>query len=391
MCKTDGVMRVSIIISTFLGGAVPVVIIATYFWVFSTGGSGLSSRPEDWSAFGAVLAGAFTLLSAISTTLALVFVSVQTGLARKTAARQIESLTLEQYISHRKVFSERLEAVERHFEGRISFLALDELYGRVFPKNNPVHFEARVDASNDNSSRLAHLIKVYEALYDTAVDIRDGKTGQVHKFVHRFLSFQDALGIIVKEVEHIGVVRHRKFDKALNIFSLMESLKRAEYVLNSYLFYSANKTVGRFRTLNVGELVFWVMYELIHEGGKRITVELGYEGVTDILRGDKSRVDRFGKFLIMYKICIEGGKKVSRVSGGVSVSYMYGEALDCLRRILSNLSLLKEGVLNSWGPWRVDFEKYVKLGLDRDVAHNGEDEAESRRVKFEKILGSLKM
>lgn len=73
------------------------------------------------------------------------------------------------------------------------------------------------------------------------------------------------------------------------------------------------------------------------------------------------------------------------------MSYIYGEALDCLRRILSNLSLLKEGVLNSWGPWRVDFEKYVKLGLDRDVAHNGEDEAESRRVKFEKILGSLKM
>ncbi|HCL4364109.1 TPA: hypothetical protein ACNFRY_003492 [Pseudomonas aeruginosa] len=384
-------MRFSIIILMLFGGAVPVVIITTYFWVFSNGGSGLSSRPEDWSAFGAVLAGAFTLLSAISTTLALVFVSVQTGLARKTAARQIESLTLEQYISHRKVFSERLEAVERHFEGRISFLALDELYGRVFPKNNPVHFEARVDTSNDNSGRLAHLIKVYEALYDAAVDIREGKTGQVHKFLQRFLSFQDALGIIVKEVEPIGVVRHRKFDKALNIFSLMESLKRAEYVLNSYLFYSANKTVGRFRALDVGELVFWVMYELMHEGGKAIIVELGDEGATDRFRGHRFRVDRFRKFLIMYKICIEGGKKVSGGSGGVSASYIYGEALDCLRRILSTWSLLKEGVLDLWGPWLVDFEKYVKLGLDRDVAHNGEDEAESRRVKFEKILGSLKM
>lgn len=58
---------------------------------------------------------------------------------------------------------------------------------------------------------------------------------------------------------------------------------------------------------------------------------------------------------------------------------------------MSTWSLLKEGVLDLWGPWLVDFEKYVKLGLDRDVAHNGEDEAESRRVKFEKILGSLKM
>ncbi|MGV8248375.1 hypothetical protein, partial [Pseudomonas aeruginosa] len=64
--------------------------------------------------------------------------------------------------------------------------------------------------------------------YDASVDIRECKTGQVHKFLQRCLSFQDALGIIVKEVEPIGGVRHRKFDKALNIFSVMESVKRAE-------------------------------------------------------------------------------------------------------------------------------------------------------------------
>ncbi|HHM8126778.1 TPA: hypothetical protein ACRMWJ_005533 [Pseudomonas aeruginosa] len=380
MCKTDGLRCVSIVL-TLLGIAVPITITAAYFWAFSNSGAGLSSRPEDWSAFGAVLAGAFTFLSAISTTLALVFVSAQTGLARATAARQIESLTLGQYISHRSVFSERLETLERHFKGGISFLALDELYGRVFSKNSPVHFEARVNISNTESGQLAHLVNLYEALHDSVMGIQRGEIGLVYKFVQRFLRFQDSLGIIVKDAEGIGQVQHRKYDKALNVFSLMDSLKRAEYVLNSYLFYSANKTVGRFRKLNVDELPFWVMYGLAHARGVVITVHLG----------SNESSTRFKQFLSLYKMCIEGGRETSVGTVGVREVYTYREALAYLKYMLSNRSRVNSEVLDDWDGFRRNLKEKLKPGLERDMERNGEYGALYRRAEFEKILGKLKL
>ncbi|HED8920769.1 TPA: hypothetical protein R6G41_005686 [Pseudomonas aeruginosa] len=99
------------------GFIIPVVILTVYAGKYSNWWSWewlgrISLNPNDWSAFGALLAGVFSLLGAAATTSTLLLVVYQYKLSR-------ESMVLNQYISHRDVFIGRLKALESNFDGKI--------------------------------------------------------------------------------------------------------------------------------------------------------------------------------------------------------------------------------------------------------------------------------
>jgi hypothetical protein len=91
--------------------------------IFITYGVSLGPRSHDhtaWSSFGSMLAGVFTLFGTTATIATLLFLNAQFKEQQKVTAKQIEALTFEQYVNHRKLFFERLNEIEENLEKKMA-------------------------------------------------------------------------------------------------------------------------------------------------------------------------------------------------------------------------------------------------------------------------------
>ncbi|HBO5323610.1 TPA: hypothetical protein ACU9ZY_002423 [Pseudomonas aeruginosa] len=363
-----------------MGLLVPLVILGAYFWAFK--GKSISYNSDDWSAFGAILAGAFTLLGSIATALALFFVSQQLELARSVASRQMESMTLDQYIGHRKVFGERLETLQKHFEGSIRFISHDELYGQIFSRNTPVHVELVVPSDDGGKGRIAHLVKLYEELHDSALEIVSGKVELAHRFVIKLLRFQKLLGYKVLNVEGYGTVRYSGSDRQVNLFSLMASINRAESVLNSYLFFSGNKQKSLFRidSFIMRDLAFLVIQA--YRNGK---VSQDWSVCMDAEK-------KLERLLDLYGFCIEVGCRVSSEENKLVVLDYYDEVLNYLRGLLSKPLTVKTKLDDSLSYSKLieELEERAWVGFARERDRGDQEMANKRKEKLKGLFKNLR-
>ncbi|EPW8916967.1 hypothetical protein ACWQV1_002272 [Pseudomonas aeruginosa] len=360
---------------SIVGLVVPLGILGAYFWAFK--GQSISYNSDDWSAFGAILAGAFTLLGSIATALALIFVGQQVELTRIVANRQMESMTLDQYIGHRKVFGERLETLQKYYKGSILFASHDEVYGQIFSRNTPVHVELVVPSEDGGNGRLAYLLKHYKELHDFAMDIAAGRTDLAHRFIIKLLRFQKLLGYKVLNVEGYGTVRYEGADCQVNLFSLMDSINRAEGVLNSYLFFSGNKQIRSFKinSLIMEDLAFWVI-----QGYRKGEFSQGW-----YVRMDAEK--KLERLLDLYRFCIEAGRRLSSEGNRLVVPYYYDEALKHLRGLLSKPLKVKSKLDNPlrYSDLIEELEEHARVGFARERDSRGAEGAEMANKRKEEL------
>lgn len=110
----------------------------------------ISYDPQDWSVFGSVLGGAFTLVGGLATLFTLLFLYDQQRKNAEVLQKQLSSLTFEQYIQHLSHFKTFMESVGKR--NRIVFSDLDRLYQVVFPGNRPAMCTFEIDYQSDRRS-----------------------------------------------------------------------------------------------------------------------------------------------------------------------------------------------------------------------------------------------
>lgn len=215
--------------------AVSVLFSIAVFWTYGVRFGPISSMRDDWSAFGSLLSGVFALLSAVATvsTLILLFVQLQ---------KQQESVIFEQYITHRKLFFERLDELEKTLN--ITFKDRDQFYQCIFPRNRPgVCFtHEAVQPVSTRAKDISDCCSLYtrigvmlsgslsgQAVIDLLMDI-DRIRGKLH-----FLSTEE------KYLD--GEVFFHDIRLRVSILAIESVLRDIETVLNSILFFSGNKSV----------------------------------------------------------------------------------------------------------------------------------------------------
>lgn len=220
-------------------------------------GPNISHKPEAWSSFGSLLSGVFTLFGAAATIATLIFLGRQFKEQQEITRKQIESLTFEQYLSHRGLFFTRLAEIEKLFFGYIRFANPDKLYGIFFPRNNPTFCELKVgvDCSSvefksisKSFERLPELfagsLKKYEVL-----DIV-GRVGGISHSLQIEYFYEPDDGDVMFSGEHTG----------LNIYSLDVGVLRLYEVYNNLLFFSGCSAVQPIEWLNCDEEIrFWFL------------------------------------------------------------------------------------------------------------------------------------
>jgi hypothetical protein len=99
----------------------------------------ISDQDGPWSSFGSLLSGVFTLIGAVATVGTLLFLGKQNKEMQKVTQAQLDSLTFERYINHRKLFSDHLNELVDVHKGAFKFRDPSHLYNSIFTDNSPHH------------------------------------------------------------------------------------------------------------------------------------------------------------------------------------------------------------------------------------------------------------
>lgn len=215
-----------------MGVATPIVVLVRY-WINL---GPVSHEPQDWSAFGSVMAGSFTFLAAVSTTATLLILIKQKSDSDKVVADQLAALRFEQYVKHRSLFMERLDALELRFNKKFLFLERDHLYRRLFPTNS---------AASMSYSAGHTLIEFVEGLDDVweAVSTlpREPSIEKAEEVCRALLSLFHKLGVEWQGSGEEGDVSLRGNYVGLNLFAIPSGLSRVDYILESLVHFGGDE------------------------------------------------------------------------------------------------------------------------------------------------------
>lgn len=121
----------------------------------------ISDKHEAWASFGSLLAGFFTLTGTVATVATLLFLAHQNKTMQKVTQAQLDTLTFERYINHRKLFFDQLDSLVTAHKNTFRFRDPSHLYSALFPENSPHHCVFKVDAAyhnnGDPSNRVAEI------------------------------------------------------------------------------------------------------------------------------------------------------------------------------------------------------------------------------------------
>lgn len=197
-----------------------ITIISLYFFKF--GEYGLSDNPSEWSSFGSLLSGAFSLLSAIGTIGTLMFIILQhqqvTKAQEEISRKQMEILEFEKYEKHKSSFYEVLEHIEKFSGSKYYFTSKFITYKRLFPNNSPLSTQYYLSSDFDIKSYAKHFnnfIKTSRKGFCTADDIECltdliyRTSSNINRENHQYLN---------------GDVHYQKHAPILNIFQIREFL-----------------------------------------------------------------------------------------------------------------------------------------------------------------------
>lgn len=195
-----------------------ITIISLYFFKF--GEYGLSDNPSEWSSFGSLLSGAFSLLSAIGTIGTLMFIILQhqqvTKAQEEISRKQMEILEFEKYEKHKSTFYEAFDFIDIHFSNHYYFPSKARAYHQLFPDNSPI--------STSYHSRKEGEIIYYANQFGEV--IKSAKNGQISiqqlEIIFKLIEFIKISPRRDRSIYHSGDVRIGRTEPKFNIFSLKE-------------------------------------------------------------------------------------------------------------------------------------------------------------------------
>lgn len=222
----------------------------------------VSQKTTDWGSFGAVMSGAFTLLSSSATIGTLLFLYLQQLKSEErqilldkenqdkqqkhdiVVEKQLAALTFEQYLNHRKVFIERLKEQSIFFRGDVGFADPDRVYTAMFANNSPSYCEYKVQIDRPENAKaydLTDCIAIFESISDLLENYRDMEKHLI--LVQKIVHLQGCLGMTYVGADKEGDIVFMGLNAGLNIYDIAKTLQRIERVLNSILFFTGNEKV----------------------------------------------------------------------------------------------------------------------------------------------------
>ena len=149
------------------------VVFITGVILFTTYGMSLgpiSGEHTAWGSFGSLLAGFFTIAATGATIATLLFLAKQNKDMQKVNQAQLDSMTFERYINHRKLFIEQLKDLEIAHKNAFNFCDPNLLYKTIFPENGPhkceFSVESKFDANGDYENLISEIYFRFEELVE---------------------------------------------------------------------------------------------------------------------------------------------------------------------------------------------------------------------------------
>lgn len=228
-----------------------IVIVA----IFTTYALSLGPRSHDhtaWSSFGSMLAGVFTFFGSTATIATLLFLNAQFKEQQKVTAKQIEAVTFEQYVNHRKLFFERLKEIEESLDNAIKFKNHDKLYHNLFPHNSPLECSFRVKIISGGLAKAGDLSDMYSSFVRlrTLLGNQSWISADADNLVKHLIIMPNSLSFIHVEKDFEGDLALDGKNLGINIYSLDEYINRVTVVLNAFLVFTGNPPVDSINHLS---------------------------------------------------------------------------------------------------------------------------------------------
>ena len=208
----------------------------------------ISNEHTAWASFGSLLAGFFTLTGTVATVATLLFLAHQNKAMQKVTQAQLDSMTFERYINHRKLFFEQLHETVSVHKGTFRFKDPGHLYNSIFTENNPHHCVFSVspeyDASGNAINRIGEMLSSIERL-KYFLDCTELKEGEPFEFVCLLRSVSEHVFMIeqVGEARDGDVIFNGNLC-AFNIFSIEDMLNPCFTIINVIMKFTNNNCIN---------------------------------------------------------------------------------------------------------------------------------------------------
>ncbi|RMO65482.1 hypothetical protein ALQ37_200068 [Pseudomonas syringae pv. aptata] len=207
----------------------------------------LSHEHAAWSSFGSLLSGFFTLTGTVATIATLLFLAKQNKDQQKVTQAQLDSLTFERYINHRKLFTDQLNELVAIHKNTITFRDPSHLYNSIFTMNSPHHCEFSVppvyDEDGDGTNHVGLLYRKLEGI-KSALDLVQPEASDVEQLCHDLIDLSyDLLMIEPAGNRRVGDVMFRDSAYGFNIFALNEFIDPAVKIANMIFKFTNNPVI----------------------------------------------------------------------------------------------------------------------------------------------------
>lgn len=208
----------------------------------------ISDDHTAWASFGSLLAGFFTLTGTVATVATLLFLARQNKAMQKVNQAQLDSMTFERYINHRKLFIEQLHETISVHKGAFRFKDPNHLYNCIFTENSPHHCVFSVppeyDASGNAINHIAKMLSSVEKL-KYFLDSTELKEEEHFEFIFLLRSMSEYIVMIepVGEPRDGDVIFNGKIC-GFNIFSIEDMLNPCFTIINVVMKFTNNKLIN---------------------------------------------------------------------------------------------------------------------------------------------------
>ncbi|WP_122372331.1 hypothetical protein [Pseudomonas savastanoi] len=207
----------------------------------------VSNEHAAWSSFGSLMAGFFTLTGTVATIATLLFLARQNKEMQKVTQTQMDTLTFERYINHRKLFSEHLQELVALHKNTFTFRDPSSLYTAFFPQNSPHHcsfttaptFDENGDGTNQLGEMLGKLRRLKAYLHQSQFDEDEPQELVLLLITLAYYIFMIEPTKLAQE----GDIRFLTNEYGINIYSLKSFVDPCLSIANMLLRFTDNPLV----------------------------------------------------------------------------------------------------------------------------------------------------
>lgn len=206
----------------------------------------ISNDHTAWASFGSLLAGFFTLTGTVATVATLLFLARQNKAMQKVTQAQLDTLTFERYINHRKLFFDQLDSLVTAHKNTFRFRDPSHLYSALFPENSPHHCAFKVEAAYYNGEPSNRVADIYYWLESIRLFLKKDNFSDVQSnlFLHELIQLQDDLLMYESTCEvRDGDLSCMDKHYGINIYTLEDFLVPALHIANVLLKFVGNEEI----------------------------------------------------------------------------------------------------------------------------------------------------